>query len=77
MADLAEDYNISVRGFLSPQINDGILRPQLRKLGYELRRLQEDLLFVMPTTGCTGHLQVEEQGESSRCLVVRTPTWQE
>ena len=38
MADLAEDYNISVRGFLSPQINDGILRPQLRKLGYELRR---------------------------------------
>ncbi len=38
MARLAKMYNISERGFLSPQINDGILRPQLRKLGYELRR---------------------------------------
>ena len=38
MAELAEDYNINVKGFLSTQINDGILRPKLRKLGYELRR---------------------------------------
>ena len=38
MAELAEDYGIEVSGFLSTQINDGILRPKLRKLGYELRR---------------------------------------
>ena len=38
MAELAKDYGIEESGFLSFRINDGILRPQLRKLGYELRR---------------------------------------
>ena len=38
MAELAKDYGIEESGFLSFQINDGILRPKLRKLGYELRR---------------------------------------
>ena len=38
VARLAAMYNIKENGFLSEQINPGILRPQLRRLGYDLKK---------------------------------------
>jgi hypothetical protein len=38
VARLAAMYNIEESGFLSQQINPGILRPQLRRLGYDLKK---------------------------------------
>ena len=38
VARLAAMYNIEESGFLSEQINPGILRPQLRRLGYDLKK---------------------------------------